>query len=200
MCAPKHQSFANVILTRNTICDCILDHVADVEGQLKEKVSSFVTFLVAIDESTDIADICQLAIFIIRVDGSLTVTDEFVLLVPMTGMTNDKDTFRSLAGTLVSVGVDCAHTVSVATDGALSVTAKKVGVVLHTVNGGPGFSTFHCIIQEETLCCKSLKIDYVMEVVVKTVNSINARSLNHHQFDNVNEEGVSHDLPYHTEI
>ena len=43
-----------------------------------EKVASFVAFSVANDESTDITDIAQLAIFIRGIDASLTVTEEFV--------------------------------------------------------------------------------------------------------------------------
>ena len=43
-----------------------------------EKVASVVAFSVASDESTDITDIAQLAIFIRGIDASLTVTEEFV--------------------------------------------------------------------------------------------------------------------------
>ena len=66
----------------------------------------FFAFSIAIDESTDITGIAQLAIFIRGVDASLTVTEEFVDLVPMTGMTNAEEIFGSLVGALDSVGVD----------------------------------------------------------------------------------------------
>ena len=37
--------------------------------------------------------------------------------------------------------------------------------------------------------------------VVKTINFMHARGLIHPQFDNIlNDEGVSHGLPYHTEV
>ena len=52
-------------------------------------------------------------------------------------------------------------------------------------------------IHEEALCCKSLKIVYVMEVVASLIR---ARGLNHHQFDNLlNDEG-SHGLLFHGEV
>ena len=72
-----------------------------------------------------------------------------------------------------SVGVDCACAVSVASHGAPSMT----GVVAeleekeHTANGGVGFWNLRCIIHEEAVCRKSLKMDHAMEVV-KTVNFI----------------------------
>ncbi|XP_029654106.1 general transcription factor II-I repeat domain-containing protein 2B-like [Octopus sinensis] len=44
-------------------------------------------------------------------------------------------------------------------------------------------------------------MDYVMEAVVRTVNFIRTRGLNHHQFDNLlSDLGVTYGLPYHTEV
>ena len=86
------------------------------------------------------------------------------------------------------------------------MTGKKAGVVAtlrekaHTANGGLVFWIFHCIIHEEALCCKLLEMDHVTDVS-KTVNFIHSGILNHLQFDNLlNDEGVSHGLPYHTEV
>ena len=45
VCPEKRQPFANICLTRNTISDCVLDLAADVDGQLKENVASFVDLL-----------------------------------------------------------------------------------------------------------------------------------------------------------
>ena len=124
----------------------------------------------------------------------------------MIGMTKAEDVFGSFVSTSDNVGVVWACAVSVATDSAHSMTEKKAGVVaklkekVHTANGGLDFWMFHCFIHEEALCCKSQKMCHVM-VVVKAVNFIRARGLNHHQFDNLlNDEGVSNGLPYHTEV
>ena len=44
-------------------------------------------------------------------------------------------------------------------------------------------------------------MDHVIEFIVKTVNFLHARGLSHPLFDNLlNDEGVSHGLPYHTEV
>ena len=148
MSPEKLQSFASISLTRSTISDL----AANIDGQLKEKVAYFVAFSVAILESTDIADIAQLAIFIRGVDASLTFTEEFVQFVPITGMTKAEYTFCSHVGVLDIVGVDWVCVVSVTTDGAPSMPGKKAGVVaklkekVHAVDGGLGLMTFHCII------------------------------------------------------
>ena len=58
-------------------------------------MATLAAFSIAIDESIDIADIAQRAIVIRGVYVSLSVTEAFVHLVPMTGMTQAEDIFGS---------------------------------------------------------------------------------------------------------
>uniref|UniRef100_A0A674DXZ8 SPIN-DOC-like zinc-finger domain-containing protein n=1 Tax=Salmo trutta TaxID=8032 RepID=A0A674DXZ8_SALTR len=175
VCPEKRQAFANISLTRNTVADRISDLSVDLDSQLKQKVKSFIGFSVAIDESTDITDVAQLAIFIRGVDDTLTVTEEFVELVPMTDTTTAADIFTALVGALDRVGVEWSRAVSLATDGAPSMIGEKAGVVT--------------------------KMDNVMKVVIQTVNFIRSRSLNHRQFDSLlREKDHIYGLPYHTEV
>ena len=84
----------------------VSDISANLDSQLKKKVESFVIFSVALDESTDISDVAQQAIFIRGVDETLSVTEEFLGLVPMidTITVNDNFNFNSLVGVLNRVG------------------------------------------------------------------------------------------------
>lgn len=43
-------------------------------------------------------------------------------------------------------------------------------------------------------------MDYVINVVLKIVNFIDAIGLNHKKFDNLLEESYAYSLPYHTEV
>ena len=111
----------------------------------------------------------------------------------------------SLADTMDNDGGDWARAVSVATDGAPTMIGKIAGVVaklkekVHDADGVLGLWTFHCIIHEEAVCFKSLKMEHVMEVV-NTANFMRARGLNHRQFHNLLiNEGANHGLPYHAE-
>ena len=122
-------------------------------------------------------------------DAALNVTEEFVSVVPMTDTTTANDVFVSLVGALDNLEVDWSRAVSVATDGAPSMVGRKAGVVVklrekvREANPDQVFWNFHCILHQEALCCKSLKMEHVMSVVIATVNFIRARGLNHRQFN-----------------
>jgi len=65
------------------------------------------------------------AIFIRGVDEALSVTEEFVGLVPMMDTTTANDIFNSLVRVLNRVGVDWPRAVSIATDSASSMMGKN---------------------------------------------------------------------------
>lgn len=107
VCPEKHQVFANISLTRNTVADRISDVSADLSTQLKHKVKSFIAFSVAVGESEDITHVVQQAIFICGVDDNFTVPEEFVKLVSIM----DTTTATTLIGVLDRIRVDWSHTV-----------------------------------------------------------------------------------------
>ena len=124
----------------------------------------------------------------------------------MMDTTTEEDIFRALVGALDRLGVDWSRAISMATDGAPAMLGKKAGVVTKykekvLANGGCDFWIFHCVLHQEALCCKALKMDNVMSVVIQTVNFIRARGLNHRQFDSLLQDNdIKHGLPYHTEV
>lgn len=207
VCPEKRQAFANISLSRNTVANRIADLSNDLESELKDRIKSFIAFSVAIDESIDVTDVAQLAIFIRGVDPSLQITEELLQFVPMTDTTTASDIFNSLVGALDRAGVDWSRAISLATDGAPSMVGKKTGVAtkfqdkVRIANGGQDVYSFHCILHQEALCCKTLKMNHVMSVVVKTVNFIRSRGLNHRQFDAfLSENDVHAGLPYNTDV
>ncbi|XP_066980426.1 general transcription factor II-I repeat domain-containing protein 2-like [Macrobrachium rosenbergii] len=207
VCPEKRPAFANISLSRNTVADRVEDLSGDLGGQMNDKIKSFIAISVAVDESTDVTDVAQLAIFIRGVDETLTITEEFLELVPMKDTTTANDIFSSLIRMLDKAGVDWSRAVSLATDGAPSMVGGKAGVAtkfrekVQATDGGQDFWTFHCILHQEALCCKTLKMDHVMSVVVQTVNFIRARGLNHRQFDCfLSGNDIPAGLPYHTEV
>ena len=94
------------------------------------------------------------------------------------------------------------------TDGAPAMVGEKNGVAVKLRNKLTAlphqfpFYSFHCILHQESVCGKHLKMNHVMFIVTKTVNFIRSRAHNHHEFVTLLEEinGEYKDIPYHTEI
>jgi len=94
---PDHKSFfAAIPLTRNTVADRA-DNIGDeLEANLKNLCKRFVAFSIALDESTDIVDTAQLAVFIRGVTVELEVYEEFLCTVPLLGTTTGEDIFMAV--------------------------------------------------------------------------------------------------------
>ncbi|CAB4067052.1 unnamed protein product [Lepeophtheirus salmonis] len=198
VCPEKQQAFADISLMKNTIAERISELLEDLNSQLKQRVRCFIAFSVAIDESTDITDVAQLAIFIRGVHNKLTVTEEFVEFGPHNGYINSRRHFcvcRSYTKLSVSGLVTRC---SIATDDAPSIIGKKAGVVtkfktkVQVHNEGDRFWEFHWFLHQDAFCFKSLKMDHVMQGVVRTINFIRARGLNHRMFGTFFMTGTLH--------
>jgi hypothetical protein len=60
----KQHLFQTISLSANTVAVRVNDLAGDIQCQLKEKCKDFVAYSIAIDESTDVSGIAQLAVFI----------------------------------------------------------------------------------------------------------------------------------------
>jgi hypothetical protein len=74
----------------------VKDLAGDTQCQLKEKFKDFVAYSIAIDESTDVTDIVQLAVFIRGVNEDFHLVVELSELVPMKGKTGADEFFSEL--------------------------------------------------------------------------------------------------------
>ncbi|KII63520.1 General transcription factor II-I repeat domain-containing protein 2 [Thelohanellus kitauei] len=64
----KQQAFATISLSKNMIAERVVDVYSDLDSQLSKNLRSFFAFFIAIDESTAITEIAQLAVFICEMD------------------------------------------------------------------------------------------------------------------------------------
>ena len=90
----------------------------DVCDTLKGKVKSFVSWSFAIDESTDVKDATQLAIFINGVDKKLKETEELLSLQCMKDTTTGTKIFPEVLNAFDEFGLDLSTLGGIATDGA----------------------------------------------------------------------------------
>lgn len=109
---------------------------------------------------------------------------------------------------LDDLNIQWEKTVSLATDGAPTMVGRQAGVAkllkdkLTALNTTNKFCNFHCLLHQEALCSKTLKMGNVMDIVLKTVNFIRSRSLNHRQFNNSLLEECENPfgIPCHTDV
>jgi hypothetical protein len=64
LCPEKQQIFKNISPFANVVAKHVNDLAGDTQCQLKEKCENFVKYSIAIDESTEVKDIAQPAVFI----------------------------------------------------------------------------------------------------------------------------------------
>ena len=74
----------------------------------------------------------------------------------------------------------------VVTDGALAMAGKKgpIKIIEDDAIATPNshLMKYHCIVHQENLCTKALKVDNIMQIIIKTVNFLRVKRLNHRQF------------------
>uniref|UniRef100_A0A3B4G7C8 SPIN-DOC-like zinc-finger domain-containing protein n=1 Tax=Pundamilia nyererei TaxID=303518 RepID=A0A3B4G7C8_9CICH len=97
--------------------------------------------------------------------------------------------------------------VGLTTDGAPVLCGEKSGLVGRIrvkmqENCTSELTAYHCIIHQERLCGKVLKMGDVMITITQTVNFIRTKGLNHRQFQSFMWEIDSEfdGIPYHTEV
>ena len=208
VCPDNRQLFSNVSLSRNTIAERVDELSINLKEQLVKKGKEFIAYSLAVDESTDISDIAQLSIFIRGVDSSLSVTEEFLALRPMHDTTTGHDLYEEVSRCVNEMGLPWEKLVGLTTDGAPAMCGHKSGLVarirqkMQEENVPGELTAYHCIIHQESLCGKALKMEHVMSTITRAVNFIRAKGLNHRQFKAfLSELETEHgDLLYHTEV
>ena len=188
VCPEKKKDFENISLSRRTVTRRVEDLGSDIESSLMKLCMKFETFSLAIDESTDVTDIAQLAVFVRGVDSDFNVTEEMLGLQSMKGTTTGEDIFLEVKKLMKKFNLSTEKLHSLSTDGAPSMVGSKNGFVSKmkaetSVHKEPkSFIGFHCMIHQQNLCAKSVKFSNIMSTVVSCVNFIKSRALNHRQF------------------
>lgn len=93
VCPGNVKGFQSISLSRNTVAERVTDLATNLSDQIKAKSSSFESFSIACDESTDISGKAQLAVFLRSCDKNFNIFEELLELIPMPGTTTGQDIF-----------------------------------------------------------------------------------------------------------
>ncbi|XP_072389291.1 general transcription factor II-I repeat domain-containing protein 2A-like [Diabrotica undecimpunctata] len=176
------EKFESVPLSHQTIQRRIVAMGEQVEKSMLSLVKKSSYFSLCLDESTDQTDVSQLLIFVRTTFDDFTSKEELFDMCPLYGTTKGKDIYEAVKKTVDRIG-DFDKCSAIATDGAPSMTGKKIGLVGLLRENGVTCPTIHCIIHQGALCGKSVKEDQVFQTVIKITNMIRGgnRSLLHRQ-------------------
>ena len=196
VCPEKKVLFDSIPLSARTVTrkvEIISEHL---KLQLKNKGNDFNYFSLAFDEIANASDTAQLAIFIRSTTNNFDVIEEFAELIPMKGTTRGENIAQAILECTGRMQLDLLKFVSATTDSAPAMIGSHKGAIAVLQNhvASLGFSNtiikLQRIIHQEVLASKVTHLDMtgVMPTVVKIINFILARGLNHRQFKSLLEE------------
>nr|CAB3267854.1 zinc finger BED domain-containing protein 5-like [Phallusia mammillata] len=142
-------------------------------------------------------------IFTRLVDQNFTVYEELLKIQSLVGGTKGSDIYEALSSVVSEYGGfdKCS---CVVTDGAKAMVGSRIGLVGLLKENGINCITLHCIIHQEALCGKVLKMMNVMQSVINMVNLIRGgnKVQRHRKFMSFLEEldAEFSDLPLYTSI
>lgn len=127
---------------------------------------------------------------------------------PLKGKTRGEDLYDRVSAVIERMKLPWSKLANVTTDGSPNLTGKNVGLLkriqdkVKEENPEQEVIFLHCIIHQESLCKCVLKLSHVVNPVIKLVNCIRAKGLQHRQFIAFLEEtNADHqDLLYHSRV
>ncbi|GFX08273.1 general transcription factor II-I repeat domain-containing protein 2 [Trichonephila clavipes] len=103
--------------------------VENLRDQHHSTISTFQAYSIAIDESTDIRNIVQLAISIRGRDVNLKINEELLEVIPMHNATTGADIFDAIMEVVKEYKLPLDKLVCLATDGAPTMIGITKGIV-----------------------------------------------------------------------
>ena len=103
------------------------DLAANIQNILIHRLGACQFYSLAIDESTDVCDTAQLAIFIRGVTKGFEVIEELLDLCPMKGTTTGQDIFNEVKHVMMKFNLSLDKVCGITTDGAPAMIGKHKG-------------------------------------------------------------------------
>ena len=187
ICPERREIFLKQVCLHQTIARQNEEIGKSIKRCLESKAANFKFYALAMGDGTDATDAAQLAIFIRGIDDEYNVTEEMAPLVPLKDTTQSRDLYEAVKNMLKQFSLSIVHVSGTVTDGAPVMAGEREGLIKlieddAIVTHNSCLMKYHCIIHQENVCTKALKMDNVVQIIIKTVNFITAKGLNHRQF------------------
>ena len=158
---------------------------------------------------TSITDTAQLSIFIRGITDYFEIHEDLLAIEGLHECTRGIDVAEAVVKVVAEriPNLSWNKLAGITTDGAPAMMGKENGAAalikkyVHRDHSNQVL-TVHCLIHQEALCGKAMRMAHVMDTVVKIVNEIRSKGLKHRQFQAFLEELDTEykDLLYHCEV
>ncbi|XP_070170889.1 general transcription factor II-I repeat domain-containing protein 2-like [Polyergus mexicanus] len=195
----------SIPLNKKTVAARVTHIAYSIEEKLKDLLATCSYFSLCLDESTDNRHVSQLSIFARIVQNDFSYVEELLNFVPLHGTTTGIDIFRAVEQTLEKFNIDFSKCSAIVTEtDAKAMTGSKIGFFGQIKQQNLKFPLIHCIIHQEALCGKAIKLCTAMQIVTKIINAIKGghKFLNHRKFQSFLKEhnAIYKDIPLHSEF
>ena len=119
----------SVQLSANTVMRRVEAMSSDVISQLKTDFDRCSYFSLQFDESTDIVDTAQLAVFVRMVFEDFETKEELVQVMPLSGRTTGNDIFLAFKNLIKSENIPVNKLVDITMDGAPAMVGVEKGFI-----------------------------------------------------------------------
>uniref|UniRef100_A0A8C1NJA8 Uncharacterized protein n=1 Tax=Cyprinus carpio TaxID=7962 RepID=A0A8C1NJA8_CYPCA len=162
----------------------------DVNQQVLKDLSLCECYSLQFDESQDVTDTAQLMVFVRMAFKDSTTKEAFLTLLPLQGRTRGEDIYNEFKRYVHDNSIPIHKLVAITTDGAPAMRGLHSGFVALCRHDPdfPRFLNYHCVIHQQALASKVVDLSHVMTLVVKIVNSIRAKGLQHRLFKSLLDE------------
>uniref|UniRef100_A0A8C5FLG9 HAT C-terminal dimerisation domain-containing protein n=1 Tax=Gadus morhua TaxID=8049 RepID=A0A8C5FLG9_GADMO len=192
-----------VPLSNDTVSRRIQAMSENVIQTLVERIKDSPYFSIQLDETTDVADLANLLVFV-RYEYEKATHEDFLFCQSLQTRTTAEHIFQLVNALFQETGLDWKKCVGVCTDGARAMTGRHSGVVARIREVAPDVQWTHCSIHREALAVKRMpaELKAVLDTAVKAVNFIKSRPMHARLFHVLCDEmGSEHvQLLLHTEV
>lgn len=190
------QKLSQIPLSDNTVKRRIDDMAEDIKNQVVEAVKESCFLAIQLDESTDVAQCCQLLVFV-RYIKNETIKDELLFSTELTTTSKAIDIMTAMSAFFDKHELQWKNLIGVCTDGAPAMLGSRSGFVQLVKEKNPNVITIHCFIHRQALAAKTLpkELYEVLKLCIKIVNYIKKSALNTRLFTALCEDlGSEHKI------
>lgn len=177
------KKLAKVSLSDSTMKTRIDELAEDIEFQVLEKVRASPFFAIQCDETTDVANMSQLMVYV-RFVGSTSIEEEILFCRPLETTSKAADVFEAVASYFDRNSLKWEHLVGVCTDGAPAMLGSRGGFITRMKQRSPNAVGSHCIIHREALASRTLPatLNEKLAITIRVVNYVKTSAVNSRLF------------------